>query len=105
MKGSTFIPAIIFHNINYKGSIGLIAPYLKNFCNNCNRLRISSSGNLHLCLFGNLNYVYSLKPLLKKNSRKKLINFIKSILINKNLSHKIYETNNSFIKHLSNIGG
>ncbi|QQG46973.1 MAG: radical SAM protein [Candidatus Azosocius agrarius] len=98
-------PAIILKNINYRGDIGLIAPYLKNFCISCNRLRISSSGNLHLCLFGNINYVYSLKFFLKKNNKKKLINFIKSILISKNLSHKLYEGNSSFVKHLSDIGG
>lgn len=98
-------PAVVFKNILYKGNIGLIAPYLKNFCISCNRLRISSSGNLHLCLFGNINYIYSLKPLLKKNNKKNLINFIKSILINKNLFHKLYEEKTSFIKDLSNIGG
>ncbi|HFL8794859.1 MAG TPA: radical SAM protein [Candidatus Azosocius sp. HAIN] len=98
-------PSLIFCNSNYRGNIGIIAPYLKNFCITCNRLRISSSGNLHLCLFGNINYVYSLKLLFKNKNKKNLINFIKSILINKNLSHKLYEGNTSFIKHLSDIGG
>lgn len=27
-------------------------PYEKDFCQSCNRLRVSSLGNLHLCLFG-----------------------------------------------------
>ena len=27
-------------------------PYEKDFCATCNRLRVSSVGKLHLCLFG-----------------------------------------------------
>lgn len=27
-------------------------PYEKDFCASCNRLRVSSVGKLHLCLFG-----------------------------------------------------
>lgn len=46
-------PSRDFVHPDYKGSIGLIAPYAKDFCKSCNRLRLSSQGNLHLCLFGN----------------------------------------------------
>ncbi|NYY79822.1 molybdenum cofactor biosynthesis protein A [Raoultella planticola] len=37
---------------DYAGEIGLIMPYEKDFCASCNRLRVSSVGKLHLCLFG-----------------------------------------------------
>lgn len=46
-------PSNDFVHPDYKGSIGLIAPYSKDFCKSCNRLRFSSQGSLHLCLFGN----------------------------------------------------
>ena len=49
-------PAIEFIHPSSVGSIGLIAPYSKDFCESCNRLRVSAKGNLHLCLFGELGY-------------------------------------------------
>ncbi|MDE9590448.1 GTP 3',8-cyclase MoaA, partial [Xenorhabdus bovienii] len=45
-------PAQVFRHPDYQGEIGLIMPYEKNFCQSCNRLRVSAIGNLHLCLFG-----------------------------------------------------
>ncbi len=44
-------PAQEFSHPDYKGNIGLIMPYSKDFCETCNRLRVSSQGKLHLCLF------------------------------------------------------
>ena len=35
---------------------GLIAPYAEGFRDSCNRLRVSSTGDLHTCLFGNEGY-------------------------------------------------
>lgn len=49
-------PAFIFRNKNFLGKIGLISPYSDKFCEGCNRLRISASGELFLCLFGNSKY-------------------------------------------------
>ncbi len=45
-------PAQVFCHPDYAGEIGLIMPYEKDFCATCNRLRVSSIGKLHLCLFG-----------------------------------------------------
>ena len=45
-------PAQVFKHPDYAGEIGLIMPYEKNFCQNCNHLRVSAIGHLHLCLFG-----------------------------------------------------
>lgn len=46
-------PANIYVHSDYQGEFGIIAPYSKDFCTSCNRLRFSSQGDLHLCLFGN----------------------------------------------------
>ncbi len=46
-------PAVELAHPDYLGSIGIIAPYSKDFCKGCNRLRVTSKGNLRLCLFGN----------------------------------------------------
>ncbi|KAL8719604.1 MAG: hypothetical protein Q9225_003405 [Loekoesia sp. 1 TL-2023] len=48
----------------FRGKIGFITSMTENFCGTCNRLRITSDGNLKVCLFGN-NEV-SLRDLLRK---------------------------------------
>ncbi|KAI5291413.1 hypothetical protein KEM54_004858 [Ascosphaera aggregata] len=37
----------------FKGKIGFITSMTHNFCGTCNRLRITSDGNIKVCLFGN----------------------------------------------------
>ena len=46
-------PAKNYLNPKFKGKFGIIAPYSKDFCKTCNRLRITAKGDLRLCLFGN----------------------------------------------------
>ena len=43
--------ARIFHNPGYKGTIGIIAGYSRNFCSSCTRLRITPEGMLKTCLY------------------------------------------------------
>ncbi|MCX6129983.1 MAG: GTP 3',8-cyclase MoaA [Proteobacteria bacterium] len=56
-------PAQEFEHPDYRGRLGLIAPYAKNFCQSCNRLRVTSRGGLRLCLFGDGEQ--DLRPLLQ----------------------------------------
>jgi cyclic pyranopterin phosphate synthase len=44
------------------GTIGFITPLSHTFCADCNRLRLTSKGDLRLCLFANT--YYPLRPLL-----------------------------------------
>jgi len=44
-------PAREFSHPDYAGRIGVIAPYSSGFCDSCNRLRVTATGNLHSCLF------------------------------------------------------
>ena len=46
-------PALNYINQKSNGKFGVIAPYSKDFCKTCNRLRITAKGELRLCLFGN----------------------------------------------------
>jgi len=52
LKAANAGPANDYMHPDHMGSFGLIAPYSKDFCKSCNRLRFSSQGKLHLCLFG-----------------------------------------------------
>lgn len=48
----------------FVGKIGFITSMTHNFCGTCNRLRITSDGNLKVCLFGNAEV--SLRDVLRK---------------------------------------
>ena len=50
----------------FEGRIGFITSMTHNFCGTCNRLRITSDGNLKVCLFGNAEV--SLRDLLRKGN-------------------------------------
>lgn len=50
----------------FRGRIGFITSMTHNFCGSCNRLRITSDGNLKVCLFGNAEV--SLRNLLRQGN-------------------------------------
>lgn len=50
----------------FVGKLGFITSMTHNFCGTCNRLRITSDGNLKVCLFGNTEV--SLRDLLRKDN-------------------------------------
>jgi GTP 3',8-cyclase len=53
-----------YHIPGFAGRIGFITSMTHNFCGTCNRLRITSDGNLKVCLFGNAEV--SLRDILRK---------------------------------------
>ncbi|PNY25883.1 Molybdenum cofactor biosynthesis protein 1 [Tolypocladium capitatum] len=53
-----------WHVPGFVGRIGFITSMTHNFCGTCNRLRITSDGNLKVCLFGNAEV--SLRDILRK---------------------------------------
>lgn len=53
-----------WHVPGFAGRMGFITSMTHNFCGTCNRLRITSDGNLKVCLFGNAEV--SLRDILRK---------------------------------------
>jgi len=97
-------PALNFIHPEYKGKFGLIAPYSKDFCKTCNRLRVTSRGDLRLCLFGNTGI--SIRHLLQNNDQKeKLIDLITKQLHLKKESHYLELGDTGITKNLSTTGG
>ncbi len=97
-------PAKEYTNEDYKGRVGFISPYSKGFCDTCNRLRVSATGDLHLCLFGNA--VYSLRQLLQTSEQKEeLKNCIVNNLKFKRQSHFLLEGDFGVVNNLATIGG
>lgn len=50
----------------FVGKIGFVTSMTHNFCGTCNRLRITSDGNLKVCLFGNAEV--SLRDILRQSN-------------------------------------
>lgn len=96
-------PAQEFSHADYQGNMGLIMPYSKDFCNTCNRLRISSTGKLHTCLFGDNGY--SLRELLHTGSDQDIANFIQQQLLQKEASHYLHQGHSGSTRHLAMLGG
>ncbi|WP_026973522.1 GTP 3',8-cyclase MoaA [Aliagarivorans marinus] len=97
-------PAQIFAHPDYQGRVGLILPYEQDFCASCNRLRVSSTGKLHLCLFGEQGY--SLRHLLEDDQQQgELMAFLEASLREKKVSHFLQEGNTGATPHLASIGG
>lgn len=97
-------PAEVYEEKSCLGTIGLIAPYSKDFCKTCNRLRISARGNLQLCLFGEGGY--SLRPLLQKDDQKEeLQEKVMHLLKIKKETHFLQDGLTGATPHLASIGG
>lgn len=97
-------PAQVFTHPDYQGEIGLIMPYEKDFCQSCNRLRVSAIGNLHLCLFGEQGI--SLRDLLTEDSQLDALKLrIQDKLQTKKQTHFLHQGNSGITQNLSFIGG
>ncbi|GAB5487523.1 MAG: GTP 3',8-cyclase MoaA [Parasphingorhabdus sp.] len=97
-------PAVEFAHEHAKGRIGIIAPYSKDFCSTCNRLRISSAGKLHLCLFGDGGI--DLRELLQNDADQDLlIERIRMLTSTKVPTHRLHQGNSGATPHLASIGG
>ncbi|WP_373099931.1 MULTISPECIES: GTP 3',8-cyclase MoaA [Pasteurellaceae] len=97
-------PAKVFRHPDYKGEIGLIMPYEKNFCASCNRLRISAKGKLHLCLFGEEGI--DLRDLLQADEQQTLLQArVFAALQGKREHHFLHQGDSGVRNHLASIGG
>ncbi len=97
-------PSLNYINPEYKGKFGIIAPYSKDFCNSCNRLRITSRGDLRLCLFGNTGI--SIRHLLQKDEQlEELKNLILKQMKFKKESHYLELGETGLTTNLSTTGG
>lgn len=97
-------PAQVYSHPDYHGSIGLIAPYSKDFCKGCNRLRVTATGDLRLCLFGSQGI--SLRHLLQEDDQQPLLRqLIHNQLAFKCSSHFLAYGDTGITPHLASVGG
>jgi cyclic pyranopterin phosphate synthase len=93
-------PAVYYKLPNAIGKIGLISPISCKFCKNCNRVRLTSTGKLKLCLHSDRE-IDLRSALAEGKDVKKII--MESILIKEEEHHLEYEK--YIYKNMNQIGG
>lgn len=90
---------------NSIGKIGFISPINSCFCENCNKIRITSEGYVKKCL--NINGDFNIKDFLKNNSNKESIKeVLGKEIFNKPEKHLFGKENrNEETKNMNEIGG
>jgi len=89
---------------DHPGTLGFIAPITRKFCADCNRLRVSSGGDLRLCLFG--EGAVPLRPLLAADSqRAALLERIAEAVLVKPAAHRLELGQVGGTRSLATIGG
>ena len=97
-------PSLNYINPDFTGKFGIIAPYSKDFCKTCNRLRITSRGDLRLCLFGNTGI--SIRHLLQRDDQiEELQDLMLGQMKFKKESHYLELGETGLTKNLSTTGG
>ena len=97
-------PAREYRHADYAGRIGIIAPYSKDFCAGCNRLRVTATGDLRLCLFG--EFGIPLRPLLQSDEQlEDLVRAIGGQIGRKEQGHFLHEGRTGITPHLASTGG
>lgn len=93
-------PAKLYKLEGAKGRVGFIEPISHNFCNSCNRIRLTSDGKLKTCLHS--DKVIDLKSPLRKGEDIRPL--IAKALSEKPLKHKLIEGEN-IVESMNRIGG
>lgn len=100
-------PARRFDKPGHAGTIGVIAPYGPAFCENCNRLRVTSRGRLRLCLFAEGET--SLRPLLQGADDAACVAAVQArlreLIGRKEVSHYLPDGKFGATPHFAAIGG
>lgn len=98
-------PATYIKLKNAKGKVGFISAISNCFCEECNRIRLTSEGFLKQCL--HYNYGIDLKKLLRNGaSDEEILNVIKDNIYNKPEKHLFMrKSENKELKFMNQIGG
>jgi cyclic pyranopterin phosphate synthase len=97
-------PAQDFIHPDYQGRIGIIAPYGSEFCDSCNRLRVSAHGKIRMCLFGESEF--EIRPWLAQLAdQDEVIRVMRNLLLRKAKSHNLHEEKFGMNQGFSAIGG
>jgi cyclic pyranopterin phosphate synthase len=103
-KGAFSGPSRDFRIPGAKGSIGIITAVSGHFCSECNRIRVTSTGQAKGCLFADAKT--DLMPWLRPPDRKGLSEVLKGIVATKPERHDISQDGYSHTNFtMSQVGG
>jgi GTP 3',8-cyclase len=94
-------PATYYRLAGAIGSIGVIAPLSHNFCDSCNRVRLTADGRLRACLFGNVEF--SLRDAVRRGEP--LAPIVRRAMEEKPAGHALLERRVGGLRALSQVGG
>ncbi len=96
-------PAVDHVREGFLGRVGVISAYRKCFCQSCNRLRLSASGDLRLCLFDDRRV--PLRHLLRSDDQRgELASAIRGAVRSKPEGHRLGRSTHR-LESLASIGG
>ena len=102
MKGAGPARYVQIADTNFK--IGFITPISQHFCDTCNRVRLSATGTLYMCLGD--EFKYELRPLIRNGiSDDELDQVIRDAINLKPLKHEFNEKPEKVIRYMSMTGG
>ena len=78
-------PAVYYRIPGWKGSIGLISPVHGKFCDSCNRIRMSATGDLKPCLC--FAPVKSIRDVLRRQGEEAVKEILREVIYNKPDAH------------------
>lgn len=93
-------PAVYYRLPDVEGRVGIINPISCKFCNNCNRIRLTSTGKLKTCLHSNREI--DLKAAIRNNED--IGEVIKEGILSKEESHHL-EDREYIYRNMNQIGG
>jgi len=98
-------PARTFAYENAPGTVGVISPLAHDYCETCNRVRLSADGRLKLCLFGD-NMIDLRTPLREGRGETAIVDILRASMHVKPERHHLQlgETA-SMMRAFSEIGG
>jgi GTP 3',8-cyclase len=98
-------PARYFAFNGARGAIGVISPLSHDYCERCNRVRLTADGRLRLCLFGD-HHIDLRTPVRAGASRDDLVEVFRgSMLIKPERHHLRLGEQSSRMRAFSEIGG
>ena len=103
-RGPLSGPAQEFSIVGAPGKIGVIAPLSGHFCQDCNRIRITSSGKVRTCLFSDREF--DLKPLLLTEDMTQVAGKLRQLVSDKPACHTLNSKSSEYSPFsMAQIGG
>ncbi len=96
-------PARYMHLTQFGTKLGLISPLTRNFCDSCNRIRVSASGQLYMCL-GHEDHV-DLRAALRSGSGTALDDAVAIAMRQKPRRHDFHIETPATQRHMNATGG